>query len=101
MALEGSADLAGYFDTNANGSAATITIDGSGSSIDVIFNKEFFEIPGNEVGVQSSQPVFYCRSSDVTNVEQGDTIQVDSITYNIVSVEPDNTGVTVLIGETQ
>ena len=101
MALEGSADLAGYFDTNANGSAATITIDGSGSSIDVIFNKEFFEIPGNEVGVQSSPPVFYCRSSDVTNVEQGDTIQVDSITYNIVSVEPDNTGVTVLIGETQ
>ena len=101
MALEGSADLAGYFDTNANGSAATITIDGSGSSIDVIFNKEFFEIPGNEVGVQSSQPMFYCRSSDVTNVEQGDTIQVDSITYNIVSVEPDNTGVTVLIGETQ
>ena len=101
MALEGSADLAGYFDTNANGSAATITIDGSRSSIDVIFNKEFFEIPGNEGGVQSSQPVFYCRSSDVTNVEQGDTIQVDSITYNIVSVEPDNTGVTVLIGETQ
>ena len=101
MVLESSADLAGYFDTDANGSAATITIDGSGSSINVIFNKEYFEIPGGEVGVESSQPVMYCRSSDVTNVEQGDTIQVDSVTYNIVKVEPDNTGVTVLFGESQ
>ncbi len=100
MVLESSADLAGYFDTDANGSAATITINGSASSINVIFNKEFFEIAGSEVGVESSTPVIYCRSSDVTNVEQGDTILVDSITYNIVKVEPDNTGITVLIGET-
>jgi|TARA_R110000824_G_scaffold270162_3_gene458608 hypothetical protein len=100
MVLESSADLAGYFDVDANGSAATITINGSASSINVIFNKEFFEIAGSEVGVESSQPVMYCRSSDVTNVEQGDTILVESVTYNIVKVEPDNTGITVLIGET-
>jgi hypothetical protein len=103
MVLETATDLAGFFDTDAHGTAATITIDGSGSSIDIIFNKEYFEIPGEEIGVQSSQPVFYCQTSDVTNVEQGDTILVDSTTYNIVEVQPDGTspGVTVLVGETQ
>ena len=101
MGLESSSDLAGFFDTDSHGSSASITIDGSASTIDVIFNREYYEISGEEVGVQSSQPVFYCQSSDVASVEQGDTIEVDSVTYNIVSVQPDFTGVTVLIGETQ
>jgi hypothetical protein len=101
MVLESAEDLDGFFDTDAHGSQATITIDAVATTIDVIFNKEYFSIPGESVDVESSQPVFYCQSHDVTNVEQGDTIEIDSVTYNIVNVQPDGTGVTVLIGETQ
>lgn len=102
MALESAADLAGYFDTDAHGVSATITINGSGSNINVILNKEYFAIdPGLGMEVEGTQPVCTGRSSDMTNVEIGDTIQIDSITYNIINVQPDGVGVTTLILEEQ
>lgn len=102
MVLETASDLAGYFDTDAHGTAATITIDGSGSSIDVIFNKEYFAIdPGLGMEVEGTQPVATGRSSDMTNVEIGDTITISSVTYNIINVQPDGVGTTTLILEQQ
>jgi len=102
MVLETASDLAGYFDTDAHGTAATITIDGSGSSIDVIFNKEYFAIdPGLGMEVEGTQPVATGRSSDMTNVEIGDTITINSVTYNIINVQPDGVGTTTLILEQQ
>ena len=65
-------------------------------------NKEYFAIdPGFGTEVEGAQPVATGRSSDMTNVEIGDTIQISSITYNIVSVQPDGTGVTALVLEQQ
>jgi len=102
MVLETASDLAGYFDTDAHGTAATITINGSGSSIDVIFNKEYFAIdPGLGMEVEGTQPVATGRSSDMTNVEIGDTITISSVTYNIINVQPDGVGTTTLILEQQ
>ena len=102
MALESSADLAGYFETDSHGSSATITINGSGSSINVILNKEYFAIdPGLGMEVEGTQPVATGRSSDMTNVEIGDTILISSVTYNIINVQPDGVGVTALVLEEQ
>ena len=69
MVLESSADLAGYFDTDAHGTAATITINGSGSSINVILNKEYFAIdPGLGMEVEGTQPVCTGRSVSYTHL---------------------------------
>lgn len=91
MALESAADLAGYFDTDGHGVAATYTPSGgSGSSIDVILNREYVSIGGpSQVGVESFAPVVYCRASDVSSIAQGDTFLIDSTTYTVVGVEPD------------
>ncbi len=102
MALETAQDLAGFFDTDAHGETATITINGSGSSISVIFNNEYFGIaPDIGVEIESTSPVVTGRSSDMTNVENGDTITISGVTYNIVNVQPDGQGITQLILETQ
>jgi hypothetical protein len=102
MALETASDLAGFFDTDAHGTQATITINGSSSTINVIFNKEYFAIdPGLGVDVESTQPVVTGQSSDMTNVDNEDSITIDSVSYNIVSVQPDGSGVTSLVLETQ
>lgn len=102
MALETAADLAGYFDTDAHGVSATITIGGSSSTISVILNKEYFAIdPGMGIDVEGTQPVVTGRTSDMSGVDNEDTIVIDSITYNIVSVQPDGTGVTALVLEQQ
>ena len=97
MALETAQDLENYFDTETHGTTATVTINGTGSSISVIINKEYFAIAGESVDVDGTQPVVTCRSSDVTGIDTADTITIDSVTYNIVNIQPDGTGITVLI----
>ena len=97
MALETTQDLLNFFDTETHGSNATVTINGSASTISVIINKEYFAIAGESVDVDGTQPVVTCRSSDVTNIDTADTIAIDGITYNIVNIQPDGTGTTTLI----
>lgn len=97
MALETAQDLENFFDTETHGTTATVTINGTGSSISVIINKEYFAIAGESVDVDGTQPVVTCRSSDVTGIDTADTITIDSVTYNIVNIQPDGTGITVLI----
>jgi hypothetical protein len=97
MALENNQDLLNFFDPETHGKNASITISGTASSIKVILNKEYFEIPGETVDVDGSQPIVHCRSSDVTGVDSADTIVIDTVNYNIKSVQPDGTGVTILI----
>ena len=102
MALESAADLAGFFDPTAHGESASITINGSSSTINIIFNKDYFAIdPGTGIDIESSQPVVTGATSDMTGVDNGDTILISSVTYNIVSVEPDSQGVTQLVLEKQ
>jgi hypothetical protein len=97
MALESEQDLLNFFDVEAHGKTASISINGVSSSISVIFNKEYLAIEGESVDVDGYEPVVHCRSSDVSGVDTADTITIDSVSYNIVNIQPDGTGVTVLI----
>ena len=45
MALETNQDLENFFDTETHGSDVTVTINGTGISIKVIINKEYFANP--------------------------------------------------------
>jgi hypothetical protein len=101
MALETAQDLLNFFDTDTHGVTASISIDGTSSSISVILNNEYFAIAGESVDIDGTQPVVTCRSSDVTGVDTDDTITISSITYNITNIQPDGTGVTVLILQDQ
>jgi len=96
MVLETASDQLAFLDTNAHGVTAVITIGGSASTIQVIFNNEYFEI-AEGIGVEGTQPVITCRSSDVANVDQGDTVVINSVTYTVQNVMPDNTGFTQLV----
>lgn len=97
MALETNQDLENFFDTETHGSNATVTINGTGSSIKVIINKEYFAIPGESVDVTGFQPMVHCRSQDITGIDTDDTLTVGGVTYNITEIQDDGTGVTVLI----
>jgi hypothetical protein len=101
MALESAQDLLNFFDADAHGKTATVTINGSSSTISVILNNEYFAIAGESVDIDGTQPVATCRTSDVTNIDTSDSITIDSIAYNITNIQPDGTGITVLILQTQ
>jgi hypothetical protein len=99
MALE---ELTAFFDSNEHGSAATFTRAGqAGVAVTCIFRNEFFAVDDGMVAVESSQPLVTVQSSKVSGVAHGDTMTIDGVTYNIVAIKPDGTGITDLVLEAQ
>ena len=66
------------------------------STITALLKREYFAEASGDVTVESSQPVAIVRSTDVPSVVQGDTLAIDSVTYSIIEVSPDNEGMTQL-----
>ena len=80
------------------GSTATYgdTSAGSTASVTAMLKREYYEETAGDATVQSSSPVAHIRTSDGSSVVQGDTLAIDSVTYTIVEVSPDNEGITQL-----
>lgn len=92
-------DLTVFFDT-ANGFAETVTY--QGTHIDVIFDDAFVNIGvGQFGGVESRKPACLAREADVPSVAHGHTVKRGAVTYHVIGVEPDGTGVTLLVLEKQ
>jgi len=75
--------------------AVTASLNG-GPSFNGIYDKDYFEIIDSNSVVESSQPAFTCRTSDVPSVAHGDTLVINSVSYKVVGNKPDGTGMTVL-----
>lgn len=79
------------------GQTVTYTKGESSTDITAIFDNEYEAVDaGGGVPFAMSQPRFYCRTSDVPNAVDGDTLTVNSVVYIIRIVMPDGTGVTEL-----
>jgi hypothetical protein len=75
------------------GITATVTPSGgSASDITVIFDNEYIDVDIGEAGVQSTQPKFICKTTDVSSLTEGDTAVINSITYYIQIIQQDGTG---------
>lgn len=92
-------DLSEFLDPTY-GFAVTATYNGV-TSVNGIFDAQYFEPEAGLGGVQASQPVFLCRAADVPSAVHGQTLVVNAVTYQIVGVEPDGTGMTLLKLEQQ
>ena len=115
MALEFDADFDSYFDDSyGHGVQATYTPSGSSAStIKVILEDEYLSVDGLTVGVEGSTSVAYCKTKDESAASHGDTLAFAAITdldgntlkaaktYAVINVQPDNTGITVLILQEQ
>ena len=110
MSLEFDSDFDGYFDAvYGHGEACTFTPEGgAGVSIKVILDQEYFEVPGESVGVNSSQPIVYGKAKDLKAAKYGDQLSFAAIKdlsgnmiknatiYKVTGVQPDNAGLIVL-----
>ena len=56
---------------------------------------------GGTVGFALQQPRFTCRTADVADVVEGDTLTIESQQYIVRIVMPDGTGITELMLEKQ
>lgn len=69
----------------------------NGAAVTGIFDNAYFE----SEGIQGSQPVFTCPTAFVPNALHGDEMVRSGVTYRVVGVEPDGTGITLLRLERQ
>ncbi len=47
--------------------------------------------------VETLTPQALVKTSDVTGIVHGDTMTIDAVVYNVISSQPDGTGLTVVI----
>lgn len=93
-------DLDVFFQDEDFASSATYTPDGgSASTISGIFDDEYVEVDGQNVGIASNMPVFQCKTSDVISASDGDALVVNAVNYTIRVVKHDGTGMTILMLE--
>lgn len=88
MALESTADRLAYM--SAFGVPAVV----NGVSIVAIFDNEYSEL----LNVSTSSPTLICVSSDIPNVDYGQTVVVSSASFSgtVRVVMPDGNGITTL-----
>lgn len=99
MAIE---ELAEFFALDEFAQAATYTPSGgSASAINLIFRNEFFAVDEGSLTVETVQPVVTVQTSAVPSVAHGDTIATGGVTYNVIGIRPDGTGVTEIALEKQ
>ena len=102
MAIEGNTERAVFLSTDDFGQSAVYTPSGgSSSTINGIFDAGDGLVDlGGRVGVTAGDPVFHCRTSDVSSAAEGDALVTGGIDYTIRDVIDDATGMTDLMLET-
>ena len=67
--------------------------------IDGMLQEHTQMIPGGNVEVVATHPILSARSIDLEDVNIGDKIAVDSQTYEVAIIRPDNEGIIELVLE--
>ena len=86
-------DLTPFFRVAEFASSATL----DGVSVTGIFDNQYIDT----LGVASRQPMFTLPTADAAAATQASVLIVEGVTYRVRSIEPDGTGVTVLMLERQ
>lgn len=69
----------------------------NGTTIQVIFDKAWFQDTPGSAGITATQPMALAIESDVPSAAPGDTLVISSVTYTVTEVHPDGTGLTMLL----
>uniref|UniRef100_A0A6H1ZNH4 Putative head-tail attachment protein n=1 Tax=viral metagenome TaxID=1070528 RepID=A0A6H1ZNH4_9ZZZZ len=87
--------IADFFTTGFEISA-TLTVAGVPSTISVHFVNEYEQLKNINLPFESSVPLAYVKTSDVSSAVHGSTIVISGTTYYIKELQADGTGITVL-----
>jgi hypothetical protein len=102
MPVESAQDRLAFFSLNEFGATSTIASSSSGQELDVvgIFDNQFLSLDLGAGSVTTSEPQFTCRTDDVKSEDftanQGDTLTLDEVVWEIVDIQHDGTGMSVL-----
>lgn len=101
MAVESADDRLVFLDADEFGVEATFA--GLADPVVGVFDAEYFgDLEGVAgVAIETTQPVFRCRSADVASIANGAAVTIPvngaDTAYTVTSKQPDGTGMTVLL----
>lgn len=62
-----------------------------------IFDSDYANPVAGELNLDSSNYTLTCITSEISSIKKGDFVEVDDISYEIVHIQPDGTGMTTLV----
>lgn len=90
-------DITADLGTFLNTGEFAVDITFGAGTIKGIFDNEFIESNQDEISVEDLQPQVIVKSSDIPGLAHGDTMTIESVVYNVVGIQPDGTGLTLVI----
>jgi hypothetical protein len=66
-------------------------------TIQGIFDDEFASAVEGEMGIESTVPQVQVKSADVSSATHGELMTINSVVYKIIGIQPDGTGMTLLL----
>lgn len=89
-------DLAVFFDVDEFAWAATWS-GAPAAPVAGIFDAEYQLVALGTPGIEGAAPVFLCAAAAVPGATHGQTLTIDGTVYTIRGVQPDGTGLVLLI----
>lgn len=90
-------DLTNDLDVFLNSDEFAVDVTYNAATIQGIFDAEFSSAVEGEVGIESTVPQVLVKTSDVPNVAHNETMTINSVVYSVIGIQPDGTGVTLIL----
>jgi len=74
---------------------------GSAVTIKTILLNDYYSVETGSVAVEVNQPIAVIRTADAASIAHQDTMVIGGITYKVVNVRPDGTGISEIQLEQQ
>ncbi|MCP4989340.1 MAG: hypothetical protein GY928_25775 [Colwellia sp.] len=90
-------DLTTDLDVFINTDEFAVDITYNSTTIQGVFDNEFSSAVEGEMGIESTVPQVMVKTSDVASVVHGEVMIIESVNYNIIGIQPDGTGMTLIL----
>jgi len=74
---------------------------GATTVIKTILLNDYYAVETGSVAVEVNQPIAVIRTADAPSISHQDTMVIESITYKVVNIRPDGTGISEIQLEQQ
>lgn len=90
-------DLDDFLSEDEFADVALFQTDQGEQPVSGIFDNAWLLAETGEVDLETSQPRFTCKASDVTHITRGQDVVIEGDDYSVLTVEPDGTGMAVVV----
>lgn len=90
-------DILTDLDTFLDSGEFGVDITYNSGTIKGIYDNAFVQDQQDDIGVETLNPQVIVKSSDVSGIAHGNTMTIGGSTYNVIGIQQDGTGLTIIL----